>query len=106
DRQHRLVDEQVGELHGVRSMFLRRGVRAIGRLHAVVDRDRCTVLQLDLAAGHHLVPASMPLRIATWSPRVSPTVTKVCCTVGGCAWPCSSLPLDGCTTYTVSPYGL
>src|ERR1700747_2586879 len=36
------------------SVLLRRGVRVVGRLHAVVDADRRAALELDLAAGHHL----------------------------------------------------
>ena len=34
-------------------------------------------------------PGSMPLRIATWSPRVGPVVTKTCCAIS-CAPPFSS----------------
>src|SRR5512135_1936843 len=35
-------------------LFLRRGVRVVGRLHAVVDHQRRAVLELQLAAGDHL----------------------------------------------------
>src|SRR6187402_1134009 len=37
------------------SMFLRGGVRRVGRNDAVVDLDGRAVLELDLAAGDHLL---------------------------------------------------
>ena len=36
-------------------MFLRRRVRAVGRLHRVVDCNRCAVLQLQLTAADDLL---------------------------------------------------
>src|SRR6185312_6693457 len=36
-------------------LFLRRRVRVVGRLNAVVDHHRCVVLELELAAGHYLL---------------------------------------------------
>src|SRR5207249_507916 len=45
-----------GEVHRVPgcSMFLGRRVRTVGRLYAVVDPDRYTALELDLAAADDL----------------------------------------------------
>src|SRR5207237_1032182 len=77
DRQHRFFDEDIGEVHRVPgcSMFLGRRVRTVGRLYAVVDPDRHTALELDLAAADdlHTLVESLEDRdlIATSGPGVS-----------------------------------
>jgi hypothetical protein len=66
-------------------------------------------------------PASRPLTMAIWSPRVGPVSTKICWATS-CGLPCASvaggagapgvagapgLGASACfTTYTVEPYGL
>src|ERR1700710_1902488 len=93
------------------SMFLRGGVRRVGRNDGVVDRQdegdlhasapQCSCgVGFGESAGTTLLsitmdvpffsftwplvttcwPSFRPLRMATWSPRVSPVVTKACCT--------------------------
>src|SRR5207302_1854212 len=101
-RQHRSLDEKVSELHcrkphsscgaGLGSFL--GCTRLSGEMGVPFFSLSCPLVTT-------MSPCLMPLTTATWSPRVGPTVTKVCCATSKPAAPGAFWAMN-----TVAPYGL
>src|SRR5262249_17800238 len=99
DRQHRTLDEQIGEFH---QLFSGLAAGLLDGLTLLFTRTAAPLRSLNRPEGTTSSPALMPEITGTWSPRAAPSLTT-CWRTPRYVWPLSSF--RSATTKTESPYG-